>query len=89
MLVEYSCSSSRESGFGRYDLWLEGPGFNVIIEFKRARKDAESLEELAGLVIDQIDKRKYYAKFPDGIPLYKVGVGCFKSECFVKTVLHV
>ena len=84
----YKCSSNRERGYGRYDIWLEGPDFNVIIEFKRARKEADSLEELASQAIGQIDSRKYFASFPEGVPLYKVGVGCFKTECSVMTVLH-
>ena len=84
----FKCNSNRERGYGRYDLWLEGPEFNVIIEFKKARKDTEDLEDLATAAIAQIDKRKYYAKFPDSKPLYKVGVGCYKSECAVETVLH-
>ena len=84
----YKCSSNRERGYGRYDLWLEGPDFNVIIEFKKARKDTEDLEELAGKAIEQIDKRKYYSKFPKAVPLYKVGIGCYKTQCHVTTVLH-
>ena len=84
----FKCSSNRERGYGRYDLWLEGPDFNVIIEFKKARKETEDLDELAVKAIEQIDKRKYYAKFPDTMPLYKVGVGCYKTECSVVTVLH-
>ena len=84
----FKCNSNRERGYGRYYLWLEGPDFNVIIEFKRGRKDSENLEVLAGQAIGQIDKRKYYANFPETVPLYKVGVGCYKTECFVKTVVH-
>ena len=84
----YKCSSNRERGYGRYDLWLEGPDFNVIIEFKRAKKETDDLEKLALEAIGQIDKRKYYAKFPGDMPLYKVGVGCYKTECHVMTILH-
>ena len=84
----YKCNSNRERGYGRYDLWLEGEDFNVIIEFKKARKETEDLETLANAAITQINKKKYYAKFPVNKPLYKVGVGCFKSECVVETVLH-
>ncbi|MCL2126460.1 MAG: ATP-binding protein [Oscillospiraceae bacterium] len=84
----YKCSSNRESGYGRYDLWLEGPDFNVIIEFKKARSETDDLEKLADKAIDQINSRKYYAKFPKTVPLYKVGVGCYRTECFVTTVLH-
>ena len=83
----FKCSSNRESGFGRYDLCLEGPDFNVIIDFKRAKKETDDLEELAGGAIEQINKRKYFATFPKTMPLYKVGVGCFRAECFVKTEL--
>ena len=84
----FKCSSNKERGFGRYDLWLEGPDYNVIIEFKKAKKKSECLEKLAGEAIAQIDNRKYYAKFPETVPLYKVGVGCYKTECFVKTLRH-
>ena len=84
----FKCSSNRERGYGRYDLWLEGPDFNVIIEFKKARKETDDLEKLAGEAIYQINSRKYYASFPNNVPLYKVGVGRYRSECFVTTVLH-
>ena len=84
----FKCSSNRESGYGRYDLWLEGPDFNVIIEFKRAMKETDDLEDLANAAISQISNRKYYANFPANVPLYKVGVGCYKSECFVMTAPH-
>ena len=84
----YKCSSNRERGYGRYDLWLEGSDFNVIIEFKKARKDTDDLEELASAAIEQINKRKYYAKFPVNKPLYKVGVGCYGAACAVATMVH-
>ena len=84
----FKCSSNRESGHGRYDLWLEGPGFNVIIEFKKTNKETDDLEALANAAIGQINSRKYYAKFPANVPLYKVGVGCYKAECCVITVPH-
>ena len=84
----FKCSSNKERGYGRYDLWLEGPDFNVIIEFKRGTKPTEDLEALACNAVEQIDQRKYYTQFPKNVPLYKVGVGCYKSECFVTTALH-
>ena len=84
----FKCSSNRESGQGRYDLWLEGPDFNVIIEFKKTNKETDDLEALANAAIGQIDSRKYYANFPANVPLYKVGVGCYKAECCVITVPH-
>ena len=84
----FKCSSNKERGYGRYDLWLESPEYNVIIEFKKSKKKSNRLERLAGEAIEQIDSRKYYAKFPNTMPLYKVGVGCYKAECFVKTMRH-
>ena len=84
----FKCSSNKERGLGRYDLWLEGSDFNVIIEFKRAKKESEDLEELAEQAINQINNRKYYASFPETVPLYKVGVGCFMTKCSIKTMLH-
>ena len=70
-------------------IWLEGRDFNVIIAFMRGSKETDDLEELAGEAIEQINNRKYYADFPKNVPLYKVGVGCYKTECFVTTELHV
>ena len=64
------------------------PGVQCHLEFKRAKKETDDLEALAAAAIGQIDKRKYYAKFPKTVPLYKVGVGCFKTECRVMTAVH-
>jgi hypothetical protein len=84
----FKCSSNKESGLGRYDIRLESADFNVIIEFKKAKKESDKLEDLASQAIKQIDDRKYYAKFPNNIPLYKIGVACYKTECIVTTVLN-
>ena len=81
-------SAFLESGLDRYNLCLEGQDFNVIIDFKRAKKEADDLEELAGGAIEQINKKKYFATLPKTVPLYKVRVGYSRTECFVKTELH-
>ena len=87
LAVGYKCGSNKESGSGRYDLLIEGDVFNAVLEFKRAAK-AEDLEQKAEEALKQIDKQKYYAGIKNSKPIYKAGISCYKTECFVKTVLH-
>ena len=85
--VKFKCTSNKESGFGRYDLLIEGDTFNAVLEFKRA-DNSDELSKKADEALLQIDKRKYYAGITNGNPIYKIGVACYKTECTVKTILH-
>jgi len=85
--AKFKCESNRESGFGRYDLLIEGDAFYAVLEFKRA-DNSDGLEKKAEEALRQIDKQKYYARAKNNKPIYKVGVACYKTECAVKTVLH-
>jgi hypothetical protein len=88
LAAKYKCTSNKESGFGRYDLLIEDSTFNAILEFKKAGKPNE-LGKKATEALQQIDKNKYYARISDDKPIYKIGIGCYKTECMVKTVLHI
>jgi len=85
--AKFKCTSNKESGFGRYDLLIEGDTFNAVLEFKKSDNITE-LEKKADEALNQIDKQKYYIVIKNDKPIYKIGVACFKSECMVKTVLH-
>jgi len=85
--AKFKCESNRESGFGRYDLLIEGDAFYAVLEFKRA-ENLDGLEKKAAEALYQIDKQKYYARVKNNKPIYKVGIACYKTECAVKTVLH-
>lgn len=82
--VGFKCVSNKESGFGRYDLLIEGDTFNAVLEFKRAASPIE-LEKKANEALQQIDRQKYYAGIANGNPIYKIGIACYKTECVVKT----
>ena len=85
--VGFKCASNKESGYGRYDLLIEGDTFNAVLEFKKA-SNADELAPKAEEALKQIDRQKYYAGVANGKPVYKVGVACYKTGCMVKTVLH-
>jgi len=85
--AKFKCASNKESGFGRYDLLIEGDIFNAVMEFKKSA-DIKGLEKKAAEALKQIDDQKYYAVIRNNKPIYKIGVACYKTECAVKTVLH-
>ena len=79
---DYTVTSNRESGFGRYDVMIEpknpekNPG--VIIEFKvYDEEDEQSLKETAQAALAQIEEKQYAtALLAKGIPedkIYKYG----------------
>jgi hypothetical protein len=85
--VKFKCTSNKESGFGRYDLLIEGDTFNAVLEFKKSA-NIDDLEKKAEQALKQIDKQKYYSVISNSKPVYKIGIACYKTECMVKTVLH-
>ena len=87
LAVGYKCASNKESGFGRYDLLIEGDEFKAVLEIKKAA-DADGLEKKAEEALRQIDNQKYYMDVVNGKPLYKIGIACYKKSCAVKSVLH-
>ena len=85
--AKFKCTSNKESGFGRYDLLIEGDIFNAVLEFKKSA-NIKGLEKKAEEALKQIDKQKYYTVIKNSKPIYKIGIACYKTECIVKTVLH-
>lgn len=85
--AKFKCTSNKESGFGRYDLLIEGDTFNAVLEFKKS-VNINGLKKKAEEALKQIDKQKYYTAIKNSKPIYKIGIACYKTECMVKTVLH-
>jgi len=88
LLLGYKCASNLEAGFGRYDILIEAPSFSAVIEFKQS-KTLKSLDKDVKAALMQIDERRYYAPVLEkGLPIYKIGIACYKKSCVVKTVSH-
>ena len=88
LLLGYKCTSNLEAGFGRYDILIEAPHFGAVIEFKQS-KSQKALGKDVQAAIKQIEDRRYYDAVPErGLPVYKIGIACYKKSCTVKTVLH-
>jgi Protein of unknown function (DUF1703)./Predicted AAA-ATPase. len=85
--AKFKCTSNKESGFGRYDLLIEGDIFNAVLEFKKSA-NIKGLEKKAEEALKQIDRQKYYTVIKNNKPIYKIGISCYKTECMVKTMLH-
>jgi len=87
----FKCTSNKESGYGRYDLLVEGEGFAAILEFKTAKTQRGLVKE-AKDALAQIDEQKYFAildrRDATAPPIYKVGIACYKTACHVETELH-
>jgi len=88
LLLGYKCTSNLEAGFGRYDILIEALKFSAVIEFKQS-KTLKSLDKDVQTALSQIDERRYYAPVLErGLPIYKIGIACYKKSCVVKSVLH-
>ena len=65
MSEDYVVTSSRESGYGRYDVMLEPRDKNknaYILEFKvHAPEEEKSMEETLSLALAQIEEKQYEA----------------------------
>ena len=89
--LRYECKSNREAGFRRYDIAMKARDFCAVIEFKTA--PSQSDEDLSRAVDDaltQIDRLEYWQEFSRcDLPVYKIGVACFKKKCLVKVVEHL
>jgi hypothetical protein len=83
LLNKSRTKSNRESGDGRYDIWMERNGRNYIFELKKC-DSAEELEAKAELALRQIDEKRYGAGLDNNKPIWKVGVSCFGKRCKVK-----
>ena len=89
LLLGYKCTSNLEAGFGRYDILIEAPKFSAIIEFKQS-KLIKSLGKDVQVALKQIDDKQYYSPVLErNLPIYKIGIACFKKSCMVKSVLHM
>ena len=86
----YECKSNLEAGLCRFDIFLKTHGFNAIIEFKVAKKDADSaLKKEADAALKQIEEKEYWQTAKGSLlPLYKIGIACHGKKCLVKTKLH-
>ena len=88
LLLGYKCASNLEAGFGRYDILIEAPEFSAVIEFKRS-ESAGNLEKDVQAALSQIDDKQYYSPvLGRGLPVYKIGIACYKKSCAVKAALH-
>jgi len=75
--------SNRESGDGRYDIFVERPGHNFIFEFKSCT-DKENLETQAAKALGQIELKRYGAAPGENKPLTKIGVAFHGKRCRIK-----
>jgi hypothetical protein len=76
----YKPKSNKESGLGRYDIFVEVNDKAYIFEFKQT-KDPEKIEEAAAVAIQQIHDKKYYEEIKTDKPIILVGIGfCGKSN---------
>jgi hypothetical protein len=76
----YKPKSNKESGLGRYDIFVEVNDKAYIFEFKQT-KDPEKIEEAAAVAIQQIHDKKYYEELETDKPIILVGIGfCGKSN---------
>jgi len=88
LLLGYKCTSNLEAGFGRYDILIEAPRFSAVIEFKQS-KTQKGLNKDVNAALAQIDDKKYYAPVLERkLPIYKIGIACYKKSCVVKSVLY-
>ena len=88
--LRYECKSNREAGFGRYDIAMKAHDFCAVIEFKTALSQSDDdLNKAVNDALAQIDELEYWQEFSGSdLPVYKIGVACFKKECLVKVVKH-
>jgi len=75
--------SNRESGDGRYDIFVEKPDKNFIFEFKICDKE-DDLEAKANAALDQIVLKRYGTDIDQNKPLIKIGVAFYGKRCRVK-----
>jgi hypothetical protein len=75
--------SNRESGDGRYDIYVEKERHNIIFEFKSC-KNYDELETKANEALGQIDAKRYGADIDNNKLLLKVGIAFCKKRCKVK-----
>ena len=75
--------SNRESGDGRYDVFVEKPGYNFIFEFK-ACSVKEDLDKVALDALKQIVTKRYGADLDKTKRLIKVGIAFCGKQCQVK-----
>ena len=88
LVLGYKCTSNLEAGFGRYDILVEAEKFCAIMEFKQS-KSLKALGKDTRVALKQIDDRHYHsAVLERKLPVYKIGIACYKKACMVKTVLH-
>ena len=75
--------SNRESGNGRYDIWVERPHVSVIFELK-ACDSKDGLDKKAQEALEQIDAKRYGAELAPGKKLIKAGIAFYKKSCRVR-----
>ena len=89
LMLGYKCTSNLEAGFGRYDILIEAPEFCAVIEFKQSNSPKDLKKDVRA-ALKQIDDKQYYSPvLGKGLPVYKIGIACYKKACIVKSVLHM
>ena len=75
--------SNRESGNGRYDIWVEKQDVSIIFELKSC-ETSDSLDKRAQEALEQIDVKRYGKDLAPGKKLLKAGIAFCKKQCRVK-----
>jgi len=74
--------SNRESGDGRYDIWVEKPTANFIFEFKSVTNQ-KNLDSKAKEALSQIESKRYGMDISNMKRLVRVGVAICGKMCKV------
>ena len=86
----YTISSNRESGDGRYDIGIQPKDttkMGVIIEIKVAPNGAQDLQKIAMASLEQITSKNYYQEMQtDGVKtVLGVGIAFYQKEVVIET----
>ena len=81
----YIVLSNRESGHGRYDLYIKNikTQISYIFEFKVAETE-EKLNNSVDEAITQIEKQEYFSSFQEDKVIYGIGMAFYKKRVKLK-----
>ncbi|MCL1997417.1 MAG: ATP-binding protein [Turicibacter sp.] len=75
-------TSNRESGDGRYDVFIERKEAYYIFELKSSEK-AEDLADDAAVALRQINEKRYGVELDENKRLVRIGLAFFGKQCAV------